>query len=66
MALHPNFPKSPYEILDPAVRWFPVGDTLPETEWASGCHRAPWRRKLAIKVVDIFEIDTMTIVEVTV
>ena len=23
MALHKNFPKSPYEILDPSIRWFP-------------------------------------------
>ena len=22
MALHPNFPESPYAILDPAIRWF--------------------------------------------
>ncbi len=28
MALHPNFPKSPYEILDPAVRWFPADEDL--------------------------------------
>lgn len=27
MALHPNFPKSPYTILDPEIRWFP-GDDL--------------------------------------
>lgn len=24
MALHPDFPKSPYEILDPDIRWFPA------------------------------------------
>lgn len=23
MPLHPNFPKSPYEILEPSVRWYP-------------------------------------------
>ncbi len=28
MALHPKFPKSPYEILDPATRWFPADETL--------------------------------------
>src|SRR5258708_32319266 len=28
MALHPNFPTSPYEILDPAVRWFPAEEAL--------------------------------------
>lgn len=30
MALHPNFPKSPYEILDPSIRWFPADETLRE------------------------------------
>ncbi len=28
MALHPNFPKSPYEILDPEIRWFPADESL--------------------------------------
>lgn len=28
MALHKDFPKSPYVILDPAVRWFPATETL--------------------------------------
>jgi len=31
MALHPNFPKSPHEILEPAVRWFPADETLRDT-----------------------------------
>src|SRR5437773_1772941 len=31
MALHPNFPKSPHEILDPSIRWFPADETLRET-----------------------------------
>ncbi len=31
MALHPNFPQSPHEIIDPAVRWFPADETLRET-----------------------------------
>ena len=26
MALHKDFPKSPYEILDPEVRWFPADE----------------------------------------
>ncbi len=30
MALHPNFPKSPYDILDPANRWFPADENLRE------------------------------------
>ena len=28
MALHKNFPKSPHEILDPSIRWFPADETL--------------------------------------
>ncbi len=28
MALHPEFPASPYAILDPALRWFPADETL--------------------------------------
>lgn len=31
MALHRNFPESPYAILDPAVRWFPADEALRET-----------------------------------
>ena len=28
MALHPKFPKNPYEILNPEVRWFPADEQL--------------------------------------
>jgi len=28
MALHKDFPKSPYEILDPETRWFPADEAL--------------------------------------
>jgi len=31
MALHPNFPPSPYVILDPAIRWFPADEALRES-----------------------------------
>jgi len=31
MALHPDFPDSPYAILDPEIRWFPADEALPET-----------------------------------
>ena len=31
MALHPNFPSSPFVVLDPSVRWFPADETLRET-----------------------------------
>ena len=28
MALHPDFPRDPYVILDPAIRWFPANEAL--------------------------------------
>lgn len=28
MALHPNFPKSPYAVLEPEYRWFPADEML--------------------------------------
>ena len=28
MALHKNFPKDPYTILDPSIRWFPADEVL--------------------------------------
>jgi type III restriction enzyme len=31
MALHPNFPESPYDILDPDMRWFPADESLRES-----------------------------------
>lgn len=31
MALHPSFPRSPYEVLDPSVRWFPAAEEMRET-----------------------------------
>lgn len=31
MALHPDFPDSPHEILDPTIRWFPADEALRET-----------------------------------
>jgi len=31
MALHPDFPESPYIILDPAMRWFPAAEALRES-----------------------------------
>ncbi len=30
MAIHPEFPKSPYEIIKPELRWFPADETLRE------------------------------------
>src|SRR5690606_23197267 len=34
MALHPGFPTSPHQLLDPAIRWFPADETLRETSMA--------------------------------
>ena len=31
MDLHRDFPKSPYAILDPDIRWFPVDEALRDT-----------------------------------
>ena len=31
MALHPEFPDSPYVVLDPDIRWFPADEALRET-----------------------------------
>lgn len=31
MAVHPNFPESPYVVLDPSIRWFPADEALRET-----------------------------------
>lgn len=33
MALHPDFPNSPYTILDPAIRWFPADEALRATSY---------------------------------
>jgi type III restriction enzyme len=33
MALHPDFPRSPYDPLPPAVRWFPADEALRATNY---------------------------------
>lgn len=33
MALHPDFPRSPYDVLPPALRWFPAAENLRETAY---------------------------------
>ncbi|MBP9708518.1 MAG: DEAD/DEAH box helicase family protein [Oligoflexales bacterium] len=33
MALHKDFPESPYAILNPDIRWFPADETLRETSF---------------------------------
>jgi type III restriction enzyme len=48
MALHPKFPKSPYEILDPSIRWFPADDDLRDKSYDKLL--PPLVSKLRIKV----------------
>ena len=59
MALHPNFPQSPYEVLQPAERWFPAAEELRATayeklvpplvarlyEWVARCHEGGEKMK---------------------
>jgi type III restriction enzyme len=33
MALHPSFPTSPYEVLEPSTRWFPAAEELRATAY---------------------------------
>ncbi|TVQ79821.1 MAG: type III restriction endonuclease subunit R [Bradymonadales bacterium] len=33
MALHPEFPESPYAVLDPSIRWFPADEALRTTSF---------------------------------
>jgi len=33
MAIHPSFPKSPYQILPPEYRWFPADEALRESSY---------------------------------
>jgi type III restriction enzyme len=33
MAIHPNLPKSPYAVLEPAQRWFPAAEDLRSTAY---------------------------------
>jgi DNA or RNA helicases of superfamily II len=33
MAIHPDFPSSPYTILDPDIRWFPADEALRESSY---------------------------------
>ena len=33
MAIHPKFPKSPYEIIKPELRWFPADEAFREKDY---------------------------------
>jgi type III restriction enzyme len=33
MALHPDFPSSPYDVLEPDTRWFPADESLRKTRY---------------------------------
>ncbi|MDO8528229.1 MAG: DEAD/DEAH box helicase family protein [Deltaproteobacteria bacterium] len=48
MALHPKFPKSPYAILDPDMRWFPAAEELRQKDY--GKLLPPLVAKLRIEV----------------
>lgn len=50
MALHPKFPKSPYEVLDPSLRWFPADEDLREKSYDKLL--PPLVAKLRVKVKD--------------
>ncbi len=67
MAVHPSFPKSPYAELSPdwqSFRTRPNG----ELELSTSPHVYPQtgRYTVALKVIDIFGNDTMTLLPVTV
>lgn len=49
MALHPNFPDSPHEIIDPSVRWLPDNQTLRDTD--CGKLLAPLVHKIREEIV---------------
>ena len=69
MALHPDFPSSPYGELVPEQRWFPAADELRSTAYEKLLPPlvANIRAEVvAVKVIDIFGNDTMTLVPVTV
>lgn len=55
MALHPKFPKSPYEILDPSIRWFPADEDLREKSYDKLL--PPLVAKLRLKVKEWREKD---------
>ena len=55
MALHPEFPLSPYETLDPDHRWFPAAEELRSTADEKLLPRwwrtFAWRSKLGVTPV---------------
>lgn len=55
MALHPDFPTSPYAILDPAQRWFPADEDLRAT--SSDKLMPPLVAQLRRKVKDFRDSD---------
>jgi hypothetical protein len=67
VALHPQFPSSPYAELLPEQRWFPATEDLRSTAYEKLVPPlvAALRRD-AVKVIDIFGNDTMTLVPVNV
>lgn len=50
MALHPKFPKSPYAILDPDLRWFPADEDLREKDYGKLLPPLVAKLRKAVKV----------------
>jgi len=48
MALPPDFPDSPHDILDPEIRWFPADEALRE----SGC----WARRVPAALPNLLDV----------
>ena len=49
MALPKNFPKSPYEILDPKVRWFPAEEDLKQKDYKNPLAPLVYKLRLEVK-----------------
>jgi len=49
MALHKNFPKSPHEILDPKIRWFPADEALREKGYAKLLPPLVYKLRIEVK-----------------
>ena len=49
MALHKDFPKSPYEILDPEIRWFPADEDLRKQGYGKLLPSLVYKLRKAIK-----------------
>src|SRR5271165_5538946 len=60
MALHPNFPDSPFVILDPSIRWFPADEAL-RTATSYNTASLPTAVTLGSNDSDAFQYDPNTL-----